>query len=282
LAAVTEKIGFIATASTTYYEPYNLARLFASVDHISGGRVGWNIVTTSADAAAGNFNLQQHPPHADRYRQATEFVEVVTKLWDSWEDDAIVADRESGLFADTDRIHPASHDGEFYRVRGALNLPRSPQGRPVYVQAGSSEDGRGFAARYAEAIFTAHQTLESARSFYSDIKRRVAATGRNPAHVKILPGIVPSSPPPKRRRESSRRVSTISSNRHFRSGNCSASPASIFHRPISISPCQRRLWKRRVRRRIAAVISWSSRSSTGRTRRSGNCCTGLPAGVATR
>ncbi|WP_313607434.1 LLM class flavin-dependent oxidoreductase, partial [Rhizobium sp.] len=107
LAAVTEKIGFIATASTTYYEPYNLARLFASVDHISGGRVGWNIVTTSADAAAGNFNLQQHPPHADRYRQATEFVDVVTKLWDSWEDDAIVADKESGLFADTDRIHPA-------------------------------------------------------------------------------------------------------------------------------------------------------------------------------
>ncbi|MDQ1219763.1 LLM class flavin-dependent oxidoreductase [Rhizobium rhizogenes] len=191
LAAVTEKIGFIATASTTYYEPYNLARLFASVDHISRGRVGWNIVTTSADAAAGNFNLQQHPPHADRYRQATEFVDVVTKLWDSWEDDAIVADKESGLFADTDRIHPASHEGEFYRVRGALNLPRSPQGRPVYVQAGSSEDGRGFAARYAEAIFTAHQTLESARSFYSDIKRRVAATGRNPAHVKILPGISP-------------------------------------------------------------------------------------------
>lgn len=122
-------------------------------------------MTTSADAAAGNFNLQKHPPHADRYRQAIEFVDVVTKLWDSWEDDAIVADKESGLFAETDRIHPANHDGEFYRVRGALNVPRSPQGRPVYVQAGSSEEGRGFAAHYAEAIFTAHQTLESARSF---------------------------------------------------------------------------------------------------------------------
>lgn len=191
LAAVTEKIGFIATASTTYYEPYNLARLFASVDHISGGRVGWNIVTTSVDAAAANFNLEKHPPPADRYRQATEFVDVVTKLWDSWEDDAIVADKESGLFADTDRIHPANHKGDFYQVRGALNLPRSPQGRPVYVQAGSSEDGRSFAAGYAEAIFTAHQTFESARTFYSDIKRRVAAVGRNPAHVKILPGISP-------------------------------------------------------------------------------------------
>lgn len=191
LAAVTEKIGFIATASTTYYEPYNLARLFASVDHISGGRVGWNIVTTSVDTAAANFNRDKHPPHADRYRQAEEFVDVVTKLWDSWEDDAIVADKESGLFADTDRIHPANHEGEFYRVRGALNVSRSPQGRPIYVQAGSSEEGRGFAARYAEAIFTAHQTIESAKAFYSDIKRRTAAAGRNPAHVRILPGISP-------------------------------------------------------------------------------------------
>ncbi|UXS03574.1 LLM class flavin-dependent oxidoreductase [Agrobacterium tumefaciens] len=191
LAAVTEKIGFIATASTTYYEPYNLARLFASVDHISGGRVGWNIVTTSVDAAAANFNLEKHPSHADRYRQASEFVDVVTKLWDSWEDDAIVADKESGLFADTDRIHPANHEGEFYRVQGALNVSRSPQGRPVYVQAGSSDDGRGFAAQYAEAIFTAHQTIESAKAFYSDIKKRVASAGRNPAHVKVLPGISP-------------------------------------------------------------------------------------------
>lgn len=191
LAAVTEKIGFVATASTTYYEPYNLARLFASVDHISGGRVGWNIVTTSVDTAAANFSLAKHPANADRYRQAAEFINVVTKLWDSWEDDVIIADKESGLFAETDRIHPANHKGEFYQVKGALNLPRSPQGRPVYVQAGASEEGRGFAARYAEAIFTAHQTLESGKAFYSDIKKRVAAVGRNPAHVKILPGISP-------------------------------------------------------------------------------------------
>lgn len=191
LSAVTERIGFIATASTTYYEPYNLARLFASVDHISGGRVGWNIVTTSVEAAAANFGLDHHPAHADRYRQGAEFVDVVTKLWDSWEDDALVADKESGLFAETDRIHNVAHKGEFYSVHGALNLPRPPQGRPVYVQAGSSEEGRGFAARYAEAIFTAHQSLESAQSFYSDIKARTAGVGRNPAHVKILPGISP-------------------------------------------------------------------------------------------
>lgn len=191
LAAVTEKIGFIATASTTYYEPYNLARLFASVDHISGGRVGWNIVTTSADAAAENFNRDRHPPHADRYRQAEEFVDVVTRLWDSWEDDALVIDRDSGVFADSAHIHPVNHKGEFYQVKGALNVSRSPQGRPVYVQAGSSEEGRGFAARHAEAIFTAHQTLESAQSFYADIKNRARGLGRNPAHIKVLPGISP-------------------------------------------------------------------------------------------
>lgn len=191
LAAVTEKIGFIATASTTYYEPYNLARLFASVDHISGGRVGWNIVTTSADAAAENFNRDRHPPHADRYRQAEEFVDVVTRLWDSWEDDALVIDRDSGVFAESAHIHPVNHKGEFYQVKGALNVSRSPQGRPVYVQAGSSEEGRGFAARHAEAIFTAHQTLESAQSFYADIKNRARGLGRNPAHIKVLPGISP-------------------------------------------------------------------------------------------
>ncbi|MDO1583827.1 LLM class flavin-dependent oxidoreductase [Rhizobium oryzicola] len=191
LAAVTERIGFIATASTTYCDPYNLARLFASVDHISGGRVGWNIVTTSVDRAAANFGLEKHPVHADRYRQATEFVDVVTKLWDSWEDDALVVDAESGLFAETDHIHPIEHKGEFYSVQGALNLPRSPQGRPVYVQAGSSDDGRAFAARTAEAIFTAHQSLESAQEFYADIKSRARGQGRNPDHVKILPGLSP-------------------------------------------------------------------------------------------
>ncbi|MFE9884707.1 LLM class flavin-dependent oxidoreductase [Streptomyces scopuliridis] len=191
IAAVTERIGLIATASTTYSEPYNLARLFASLDHLSRGRAGWNIVTTGAPQAALNFGLDAHPVHAERYDRAREFVDVVTKLWDSWEDDALVADQKTGLFADTDRIHPIGHDGPRLRVRGPLNTPRTPQGRPVYVQAGSSEDGRAFAARYAEAVFTAHQTLTNGQEFYRDIKARAAALGRDPRKVLVLPGISP-------------------------------------------------------------------------------------------
>ncbi|MBA4220279.1 MAG: LLM class flavin-dependent oxidoreductase [Methylobacterium sp.] len=191
IAAATEKIGLIGTASTTYNEPYNLARLFASLDHISGGRAGWNIVTTSDAGAAQNFGLPEHPPHGERYEKAREFLDVVTRLWDSWEDDALLADPRSGVFADADKVHRIDHVGKHYRVRGPLNISRSPQGRPVYVQAGSSEDGRSFAAQFAEAIFTAHQTLQSAQEFYSDIKARAAALGRRPEHLRILPGISP-------------------------------------------------------------------------------------------
>ncbi|WP_049580597.1 LLM class flavin-dependent oxidoreductase [Streptomyces sp. SBT349] len=191
LATATERIGLIATASTTYSEPYNLARLFASLDHLSKGRAGWNIVTTGAPQAAGNFGLDAHPVHAARYERAREFLDVVTRLWDSWEDEALVADQASGLFADTDRIHPIDHEGPHLRVRGPLNTPRTPQGRPVYVQAGSSEDGRAFAARYAEAVFTAHQTLGDGQDFYADLKKRAAARGRDPDGVLILPGISP-------------------------------------------------------------------------------------------
>ncbi|MEP9367170.1 LLM class flavin-dependent oxidoreductase [Xanthobacter sp. VNH20] len=191
IAAVTSRIGLIGTASTTYYEPYNLARLFGTLDHISNGRAGWNIVTTSAPASAANFGLAAHPPHHERYARATEFVDVTTKLWDSWEDDAPHYDKVSGLFADGSKIHPIDHSGPYYSVRGPLNIPRSPQGRPVYVQAGSSEDGRAFAARYAEAIFTAHQTVESARAFYADIKARAWALGRGPDAIRVLPGISP-------------------------------------------------------------------------------------------
>jgi FMN-dependent oxidoreductase (nitrilotriacetate monooxygenase family) len=191
IAVATSRIGLIGTASTSYSEPYNLARQFAALDHISGGRAGWNIVTTSAAGAARNFNLSGHPPHAERYERAREYLEVVTKLWDSWEDDALVIDKTSGLFADDQKIHAIDHIGRYFRVAGPLNMPRSPQGRPVYVQAGSSEDGRSFAARYAEAIFTAHQTLDSAQAFYRDIKSQAAGLGRNPDHVKILPGISP-------------------------------------------------------------------------------------------
>lgn len=191
IAAVTDRIGLIGTASTTYLEPYNAARLFASLDHLSKGRAGWNIVTTGAPDAAYNFGLDGHPVHAERYARAREFVDVVTKLWDSWEDDALVADVVGGQFADREKIHRIDHEGEYFRVRGPLNTPRSPQGRPVYVQAGSSEDGRSFAASYAEAIFTAHQTIESAQEFYADIKNRARALGRDPADLLVLPGISP-------------------------------------------------------------------------------------------
>jgi FMN-dependent oxidoreductase (nitrilotriacetate monooxygenase family) len=191
LARATQRIGLIATASTSYNDPYNLARRFASLDHISGGRAGWNIVTTAGDDAARNFGLDAQPAHAERYARAAEFAEVSRKLWDSWEDDAVVADAARGVHAETGRVHAIEHTGRFFRVHGPLNLPRSPQGHPVLVQAGSSEDGKDFAARYAEAVFTAQQTLAEGQAFYADLKRRAAAAGRDPAGVKILPGIVP-------------------------------------------------------------------------------------------
>jgi FMN-dependent oxidoreductase (nitrilotriacetate monooxygenase family) len=191
IAAATERIGLIATASTTYYQPYNLARLFGSLDHISGGRAGWNIVTTGNDAAAANFGLDAHPSHAERYARAHEFVDAVVALWDSWEDDAVVLDRAAGIYADRSKIHEIGHAGRYVRVKGPFNQPRPPQGHPVLVQAGASNDGRAFAGRYAEAIFTAHQRLADAQAFYTDIKQRVARLGRRPEHVKILPGISP-------------------------------------------------------------------------------------------
>ncbi len=191
MAMATSRIGLIATASTTYNDPYNLARRFASLDHISGGRAGWNIVTTAERNSAQNFGLDERPAHRDRYLRAAEFVDVSIRLWDSWEDGAEIGDKEAGVYADADRIHPVDYEGDYFRVRGPLNVPRSPQGRPLLVQAGSSEDGREFAARYAEAIFTAQQTLGEARQFYADIKERARRLGRDPDLVKILPGIVP-------------------------------------------------------------------------------------------
>ncbi|MGM9474467.1 LLM class flavin-dependent oxidoreductase [Pseudarthrobacter sp. YS3] len=191
IAAVTERIGLIATASTTYNEPYNLARRFASLDHISGGRAGWNVVTTAGDAAARNFSLAGQPAHSKRYERAAEFLDVAKKLWDSWEDGAVLADKGAGVWAESSRVHPANHEGQHFRVEGALDVPRSAQGHPVIVQAGSSEDGKDFAARYAEAVFTAHQTLADAQDFYADLKGRTTAAGRDPQSIKILPGIVP-------------------------------------------------------------------------------------------
>ncbi|MFF5756187.1 LLM class flavin-dependent oxidoreductase [Streptomyces longwoodensis] len=191
LATATEHIGLIATASTSYNSPYNLARKFASLDIISGGRAGWNIVTTAGAEAARNFGLDAEPAHADRYARAAEFLDVALKLWDSWEDDAIVADKASGVWGDDAKIHPPRHRGTYFSVEGALNVPRTPQGYPLLVQAGSSEDGKAFAARYAEAVFTAQQTIEDARAFYADLKSRTVRAGRDPEHVKVLPGIVP-------------------------------------------------------------------------------------------
>lgn len=191
LAPLTTHLGFIATASTTYEEPYNLARKFASLDLISGGRAGWNVVTTATESAAQNFNLDRQHPHALRYKRAGEFVEVVKKLWDSFEDDAFIRDRETGRFFDPNKVHYTNHRGEHFKVRGPLNVSRSPQGHPVVVQAGQSEDGRGLAAQTAEVIFTAHQHIETAQEFYRDIKARARGLGRNPDHLLVMPGVSP-------------------------------------------------------------------------------------------
>lgn len=191
LATATSRIGLIATASTTYNSPYNLARRFGSLDHISNGRAGWNIVTTAGDASARNFGLAGQPHHIDRYQRAAEFVDVVRKLWDSWDDDAVIADKASGVHALPDLIREVAHEGEHFQVAGPLNLPRSPQGHPLLVQAGSSENGRNFAARHADAVFTAQPTTAEAKAFYADLKSRARAVGRDPEAVKILPGIVP-------------------------------------------------------------------------------------------
>ncbi len=191
LASATSRIGLIATASTTYTEPFNLARQFASLDHISGGRVGWNIVTTWLAAAAGNYGGAGLVDHADRYARGEEFMQVVKGLWDSWADDAVLDDRAGGRYARPERIRAIDHAGPHYRVAGPLNMPRGPQGRPVFVQAGSSETGRRFAARHAEAVFTAQMEKTTAQAFYADLKALVAAEGRRPEQVLILPGLSP-------------------------------------------------------------------------------------------
>ena len=191
LAVSTSRIGLIATASTTYTEPFNLARQFASLDHISNGRIGWNIVTSWLAAAASNYGGIGQVSHADRYARGEEFMVVVKALWDSWADDAVIDDRKGGRYAKADRIRPINHKGAHYQVAGPLNLPRSPQGRPVLVQAGSSDTGRRFAARHAEAVFTAHMGKATAQAFYADLKALVAAEGRASDHVLILPGLSP-------------------------------------------------------------------------------------------
>jgi FMN-dependent oxidoreductase (nitrilotriacetate monooxygenase family) len=188
LAVVTEHLGLIATASTTYNEPYHVARKFASLDHISGGRAGWNVVTSSNPHEAMNFGLEEHLDHATRYRRAREFFEVVTGLWDSWADDAFIRDVETGVYFDPEKLHILNHQGEFLKVRGPLNVARPVQGWPVIVQAGASEAGRQLAAETAEVIFAAGNNLANARAFYTDVKGRMEKLGRDRDHLKVLPG----------------------------------------------------------------------------------------------
>lgn len=191
LAASTSRIGLVGTVSTTYTEPFNLARQFSSLDHISRGRAGWNIVTSWLATSALNYGGEAIVAHTDRYARAEEYMMVVKNLWDSWAADALLDERESGRFANPDRIRPINHAGKRYRVKGPMNLPRSPQGRPVLVQAGSSDTGRRFAARHAEMVFTAHLEKETAKAFYSDLKSLVAAEGRKSDQALILPGFSP-------------------------------------------------------------------------------------------
>lgn len=188
LAAVTEHIGLIATASTTYNEPYHVARKFASLDHISGGRAGWNLVTSANPQEAPNFGFDQHLAHSERYRRAREFFEVVTGLWDSWADDAFIRDVETGIYFDPEKMHVLNHVGEQFKVRGPLNVARPIQGWPVIVQAGASEAGRQIAAETAEVVFSGVNNIEAGRELYADLKRRMVAYGRNPEHLKVLPG----------------------------------------------------------------------------------------------
>ncbi|WP_445488660.1 LLM class flavin-dependent oxidoreductase [Rhodopseudomonas sp. RCAM05734] len=188
LAAVTDHIGLVATGSTTFDEPYHVARRFASLDHVSGGRAGWNIVTTSNPDAALNFGLDDHMEHAERYKRAREFYDVVTGLWDSFADDAFPRDVESGIYMNPDKMHVLDHKGKYFKVRGPLNIARPVQGWPVIVQAGASDDGRQLAAETAEAVFTGGGAIGDAQKLYADIKGRMDRLGRNRDHLKILPG----------------------------------------------------------------------------------------------
>ena len=190
LAAVTSDIGLIGTGSTTYSKPWELARRFATLDHLSGGRAGWNIVTTVTPLAAAAFGEPAHPEHADRYARAHEFVDAAIRAWDSWEDDAVIGDREHGVWADRSKLHTPGFHGQYYDVEGILPFPRSPQGRPVLVQAGQSAAGIGLAARYAELVFSGPPSLAAAVAFRAELHRRSPPPGRDPAQVLVLPALM--------------------------------------------------------------------------------------------
>jgi FMN-dependent oxidoreductase (nitrilotriacetate monooxygenase family) len=191
LAAVTDHIGLVATITVSYTEPFQVARQLSSLDHISGGRAGWNVVTSWLSGTADNFGKAEHPPHAQRYRIAREHVQVVKGLWDSWEDDAFVRNKASGEFFSRDKLHTLDHQGEFFKVKGPLNIARSRQGQPLIFQAGVSEDGRNFAAQNADAIFASPESFEEAHAYYKDLKARAEGFGRDPQQLFLLPGIRP-------------------------------------------------------------------------------------------
>lgn len=191
LSSRTRHIGLVATATTTYYEPYHLARMFASLDHLSRGRGAWNIVTSAFNFEAKNFDDKDLPSHETRYARAREFVEVIKGLWNTWEDDAFIRDKQSGIFVDTTRLHLLNHRGKYFSIRGPLNIARPPQGYPVLVQAGASDAGIAFAAEVAEVVFTAQPFLESGKRFYATLKEKVRALGRDDDQVLVMPGIVP-------------------------------------------------------------------------------------------
>ena len=190
LAAATERLGLVATASTSYYEPYNLARIFASIDHLSGGRACWNVVTSDHDETGYNFNRRGLDPHAVRYARAREFVEVAFGLWDSFDDDALLLDRTRGIYHDPDKLRALDHEGEHFQVRGPLNIARTPQGRPVIAQAGGSEAGIALAAETAEIVFGLASDIAKSRAFYATLKARMAKFGRDPEGLKVMPGVV--------------------------------------------------------------------------------------------
>ena len=191
LAMDTTKIGLAATLSTSYSEPFTVARQFASIDHISGGRAGWNIVTSPLEGSALNYSKAEHPQHDLRYRMAAEYIEVTKGLWDSWEDDAFVRNKETGQFIDPEKLHRVNHKGEFFSVQGPLTISRSKQGRPILIQAGSSEAGKDFASQVADAVFTGQANIDDAREFYQDVKGRAVKHGRRPEEILMLPGCNP-------------------------------------------------------------------------------------------
>jgi FMN-dependent oxidoreductase (nitrilotriacetate monooxygenase family) len=191
LASVTKNIGLVGTLSSSYSDPFTVARQFSSLDHLSGGRAGWNLVTSPLEGSAKNFGKPEHPTHDERYKIAEEHLEVTRGLWDSWEDDAFVRNKETGVFFDPTKMHRLDHKGKYFNVQGPLNIARSKQGQPVVFQAGSSESGRNLAGKGADAVFTGHETLEEAKEFYKDVKGRAVANGRTVDDIVILPGIAP-------------------------------------------------------------------------------------------